>query len=360
MAGQTESQGMCSHTCSSQVTSPKPWQSSWEQNKDQQWVGSCTMLVLLALHSPSPAAQRALSCNKGLRKLKGIFSKPSLAFTQLLTNSIAVHVLTCLTFIHEAFQGFTGSSWARLKVPAQCSEWQQQRHEVLLVHLQQTSRLFIRNTMHYPLPPCLLQAQGGHKTPWPNNTEEGMQKAGLQFFLLLMFAEVKHTNWDLEWSMHTSILKWLISQLKPLNLIVKNQRNAIYGSTVHQFQGRYPTPHQPLQPLKAPQKNTQDLLSRAGTQWLGCSKEKAVELQLLVPSDSRHLQHPSKHWGALAVSHGQLLSGGLPRDNSGFHTEMPTEGHWCRKLELHEAPWSPPRGQGQDHCWHLGNQESGN
>lgn len=159
-----------------------------------------------------------------------------------------------------------------------------------------------------------------------------------------MFAEVKHTNWDLEWSMHTSILKWLISQLKPLNLIVKNQRNAIYGSTVHQFQGRYPTPHQPLQPLKAPQKNTQDLLSRAGTQWLGCSKEKAVELQLLVPSDSRHLQHPSKHWGALAVSHGQLLSGGLSRDNSGFHTEMPTEGHWCRKLEPHEAPWPPPRG----------------
>lgn len=85
------------------------------------------------------------------------------------------------------------------------------------------------------------------------------------------------------------------------------------------IQGRYPTPDQPLQPLKAQQKNTEDLLNRAGTQRLGCRKEEAVELQLLVPSDS-------KHWGVL-VSHGQLLLGGSPRDNSGFHTEMPTEGH---------------------------------
>lgn len=143
--------------------------------------------------------------------------------------------------------------------------------------------------------------------------------------------------------MQTSILKWLISQLKTLNLILKNQRNVIHASTLQQFHGRYPTPDQPLQPLKAQQKNTQDLLHRFVTQRLGCRKETAGEFQLLVPSDSKHLQHPSKHWGVLAVSHGQLLFGGLPKDNSGFHTEMPTEGHWCRKLKLHVLSWPPPR-----------------
>lgn len=137
--------------------------------------------------------------------------------------------------------------WASDPSPMCCSQWQQQRHKVLLVHLQQTSILFIRNMMHYPLLPCLVQAQWDHETPWPKNTEEGMQKVGLQFFLLLMFAEVTHINWKLAWCMHTSILKWLISQFKTLNLILKIQGNVLSASTVHQFQGN---PDQPLQPLK--------------------------------------------------------------------------------------------------------------
>lgn len=81
--------------------------------------------------------------------------------------------------------------------------------------------------MYYPLPPCLVQAQQDHETPWPNSTKEGMQKVSLQFFLLLMFAEVIHTNWNLAWRMHASILKWLINQLKPLNRILKIQRHAM-------------------------------------------------------------------------------------------------------------------------------------
>lgn len=81
--------------------------------------------------------------------------------------------------------------------------------------------------MYYPLPPCLVQAQQDHETPWPNSTKEGMQKVSLQFFLLLMFAEVIHINWNLAWRMHASILKWLINQLKPLNRILKIQRHAM-------------------------------------------------------------------------------------------------------------------------------------
>lgn len=71
--------------------------------------------------------------------------------------------------------------------------------------------------------------------------------------------------------------------------MLKIQKNAIYASTVHQFQGRYPTPDQLSQPLKVLQKNTQDLLSRFATQRFGFRKETVVVLQLLVQSDSKHL-----------------------------------------------------------------------
>lgn len=191
--------------------------------------------------------------------------------------------------------------------------------------------------MHYPLPLWLVQAQWDHKTPWPNNTEEGMQKS-VQFFLLLMFAEVIHTNWNLAWCMHTFIPKWLISQLKPLNLILKIQRNAMQVLCTD-FRAHSQPQTKPYSPLRLHRKNTQDLLNRFVTQALGFRKETAGELQLLFQSNSKHLQHPSKHWGALAVSHGQLLFGALPKANSGFHSE----GHWCRKLEIHEPSWPPPR-----------------
>lgn len=203
--------------------------------------------------------------------------------------------------------------------------------------------------MHYPLPPFWYKHS--EITRLLGQTQRKECKKSVSSFFLLMFAEVMHTNWNLAWCMHPSILKWLISQLKPLNLILKIHRNAIYASIVHQFQGRYPTPDQPLQPLKAPQKNTQDLLNRSVTQRWGFRKETAVELKLLVQSDSKHLQHPSKHWGVLAGSHGQLPFGGLPKDNSGFLTEMPTEGHWSQSYTSHPGPLLGR--QGQDHCWHL-------
>lgn len=97
----------------------------------------------------------------------------------------------------------------------------------------------------------------------------------------------------------------------------------------------------PTTALKAVQKNIQDLLNRSVTPRLGFRKETALELQLLLQSDSKHLQHPPT--GVLAVSHGELLFGGLPKDNPGFHTEMPTEGHWCRKLELNKTSCPSPR-----------------
>lgn len=91
-------------------------QLSTEQRISSEWEaaqGSSSRVC----SSPSPAVQRAPSCKKELRKqvtnLKDIFIKPSLSFTQLLINSIAVHVLTCLTL--PLVPSFSGIYWLILR-----------------------------------------------------------------------------------------------------------------------------------------------------------------------------------------------------------------------------------------------------
>lgn len=129
-----------------------------------------------------------------------------------------------------------------------CSEWHQ-RHEVLLVHLQQTSILFIRNTMHYPLLPCLVQAQWDHKTPWPKNTEEGMQKVSSQIFLLLNVCW-NYTHQLKSGMMHAHIHPKVTHN--PIKTFETYSKNSLCKYCA-QFQGKYPT----TTALKALQKNIQ-------------------------------------------------------------------------------------------------------
>lgn len=224
MAGQKEFQGTCFPKTihqAKQLSTEQRISSDLEAAQCSPW---------WVCSSPSPAVQRALSCKKGLRKLKGIFIKPSLSSTQLLINSIAVHVLTCLSLpiVYPAFQGFTCSSWGMLKVPAQCTVLSDNPGGTrfcwficrLLYNLLETWCIAHCTLVWYKH--SEITRLLGQTTP----RKECKESVSI-FFLLLMFAEVIHTNWNLAWCMHASILKWLINQLKPLKLILKIQIHAM-------------------------------------------------------------------------------------------------------------------------------------